>query len=167
MEQSTRTVVRDGELPVRRLRTFERDSIAGLGLGPAQLFVLSRLAEREATSIRELADRTMTDPSSVSVVLSKLVSLGLVKKSVDPGDARRHVLSLSAKGRAALATAPVTPQAQLVVALEKLPVARRRAIVRALGSLVTALGAEATEPTLFFEDDAPRKRRSGTKHVRR
>ena len=45
-----------------------------LGITGAQLFVLQQLADRPGASLRELAERTLTDQSSVSVVVSRLVA---------------------------------------------------------------------------------------------
>jgi DNA-binding MarR family transcriptional regulator len=55
---------------VRHLRLVAGQSESRVGVAPAQLFVLSRLHDQPASSVRELAARTLTDPSSVSVVLS-------------------------------------------------------------------------------------------------
>lgn len=150
---------------VRHLRLTARATEESVGIAPAQLFVLSRLAAAPSSSIRELASRTLTDPSSVSVVVSKLEARKLVVRRVDPADKRRSRIELTARGRAALARGPVLPQVQLLTAIEALPVSRRRTISAALSELVRALGAEHTEPRLLFEDDA--EDRKGTKRGRR
>ncbi|WP_169928404.1 MarR family winged helix-turn-helix transcriptional regulator [Labilithrix luteola] len=152
---------------VRHLRLAANASESAAGMSTAQLFVLSRLAEAKATSIRELAVRTMTDPSSVSVVVAKLEARGLVERTPDATDRRRALLSLTAAGKKLLAKAPELPQVRLLEAVEALPTARRRAIVSALSDLVTALGAEAAEPQFFFEDEPSRSRGSKTSSARK
>ncbi len=142
---------------VRHLRLVASESEAKAGLAPAQAFVLSRLAEGPATSIRELATRTMTDPSSVSVVLDKLEARGLVARTPDPEDRRRTHLSLTSSGKRALSRAPELPQVHLLGKLAELPEARRRALVTALQDLVVVLGAEQTKPALFFEEPHTKK----------
>ena len=137
---------------VRHLRLVARTSETQAGVAPAQLFVLSRLAEQPAESVRELAARTLTDPSSVSVVLSKLEARKLVVRRSDPSDKRRAQIALTAKGRAALGRAPELPQVRLVSAIGALPASRRRAVADALLEVVHALGADRAEPQLFFED---------------
>lgn len=145
---------------VRHLRLASNASESAAGMSTAQLFVLSRLAESKASSIRELAVRTMTDPSSVSVIVAKLEARGFVERTPDPVDRRRALLALTAVGKKLLGKAPELPQVRLLDAVEALPAARRRAIVGALDDLVSALGAEAEEPTLFFEDEPGREKRS-------
>jgi DNA-binding MarR family transcriptional regulator len=158
---------------VRHLRLVARQSETRAGVAPAQLFVLSRLRDQPAASVRELAARTLTDPSSVSVVLSKLEARGLVARSSDPGDKRRAQFALTARGRAALGRAPELPQVRLVSAIGKLPLAHRRTVADALVEVASALGAASVKPELFFEDlaaqAAARKpaRKTNRKQVRR
>src|SRR6185312_17270012 len=95
-----------------------------LGVSGAQLFVLQHLAEEGAQSIAELARRTVTDQSSVSVVVSRLVDRGLVTRRASKEDARRAEISLTEAGRAILSqgsSEPAPAQARLVDAIGKLP----------------------------------------------
>src|SRR5690242_18734557 len=94
---------------VRFLRVSSRASESKAGVSTAQLFVLSQLEASPAPSIRALAERTMTDPSSVSVVVAKLEELGLVSRGSDAKDRRRAELALTPRGRKALARAPELP----------------------------------------------------------
>src|ERR1019366_5949434 len=57
---------------VRDLRLSARDAERSAGISGAQLFVLQSLAEEPASSLNVLADRTLTDQSSVSVVVNRL-----------------------------------------------------------------------------------------------
>src|SRR3954466_15266295 len=68
------------------------------GLSGAQLFALPHLSSERGMSISELAIRTRTDPSSVSVVVSRLAKRGLVVRTTSPLDARCAELRLSADG---------------------------------------------------------------------
>ena len=52
-----------------------------------------------------------------------------------------------------LESSPSTPQQRLIDAMRAMPAARRAEIVRALQSLVEALGADKTAPKLMFEDE--------------
>ncbi len=124
----------------------------------AQYFVLSQLAEAPASSIRALADRTMTDPSSVSVVAAKLETLGLIAREPDPEDRRRASLTLTPRGRRALARAPELPQFKLFKALAAMPASRRKSVAEALDLLVRAVGADAESAPMFFEDELPTKK---------
>jgi len=123
----------------------------------AQLFVLRELAAEPDISIRRLATRTLTDPSSVSVVVARLVERGLVARRRDPADGRRVVLSLTRRGRALLARAPEPVQVRLVAAIRALPADRLRPFDQVLAQLVRAIGAEQGAPPMFFNDE-PRRR---------
>src|SRR5689334_21636085 len=90
---------------VRELRVTSHSVERELGISGAQLFVLRELAREPGCSIRALAGRTLTDPSSVSVVVARLVDRGLVSRSRDPNDARRSELSLTAGGERLLGRA--------------------------------------------------------------
>src|SRR5262249_5737128 len=103
----------------------DRAAEARFGVSAAQLFVLEQLAETPLRSLSEVAERTMTDASSVSVVVQKLTDQGLVVRAVDSRDARRSTLRLSAAGRRLLERAPASPQSPLVAAVDALPAAPR------------------------------------------
>src|SRR5882762_3561794 len=85
---------------VRLLRVSDRQAQAELGVSGAQLFVLRELGRTPALSLNELASRTLTDQSSVSVVVTRLVEAGLVSRERARDDARRLVLGLTRAGRA-------------------------------------------------------------------
>lgn len=117
----------------------------------AQLFVLQRLAESPALSIREVAERTFTDPSSVSVVVSRAVRGGLVARERDTRDARRARLALTRRGRSLLARAPRAGQESLIAALDRMPAAGRRKLGRLLSELIGHMGVSARPPRLLFD----------------
>src|SRR4051812_32053043 len=87
---------------VRHLRLADRAAQSELGISGAQLFVLNELGRTPSLSLNDLASRTRTDQSSVSVVVSRLVDAGLLTRDRDPRDARRLVLNLTKSGRALL-----------------------------------------------------------------
>lgn len=63
---------------------------------------LDRLSGRECHS-KELAARTLLDPSTVSRAIAQLVALGFVARTPDPEDRRASVLTVTPQGREALA----------------------------------------------------------------
>src|SRR5262245_858835 len=91
---------------VRELRLGARTAERAVGVSAAQLFVLEKLAANPAASVAELAARTLTDPSSVSVVVSRLAERGLVSRTTASADARRAEIALTARGRALARRAP-------------------------------------------------------------
>ncbi len=139
---------------VRVLRLGSTATEQATGLSSAQLFVLQQLAESEATSVNSLAERTLTDQSSVSVVVSRLVTKGLVERLRSPDDARRVSVRITEAGMAVLGKAPPTLQTQLIQVLRSMPPQSLHAFVHELTHIVTQLGAANEPPTMFFEDDA-------------
>src|SRR5919198_6535518 len=73
----------------QKLRHAERLAEQRLGISGAQLLVLQELATAPAQSLGDLADRTFTHHSSVSVLVSRLVESGLVIREPSPEDTRR------------------------------------------------------------------------------
>src|SRR4051812_49700043 len=83
---------------VRALRINTREIELKIGISLAQLFVLQQVAERPAESLNDLADRTATHQSSVSVVVRRLVDRGLVSRRSSPVDKRRGQIAATPAG---------------------------------------------------------------------
>ncbi len=146
---------------VRMLRLADREAESAHGLSAAQLFVLHTLADTPARSLAELASRTLTDQSSVSTVVARLVAQKLVVRKVAASDRRRAELQLSPLGQRVLRDAPPVPQARIAHAVRAMPAGKRRRLVRSLDGLITAIGAREIEPRMLFEDETPPRRSRG------
>src|SRR5213078_2142253 len=88
-----RRVLDDIRQIVRALRESSRAAEAFAGTSGAQLFVLQILSREQPLSLGELAARTLTHQSSVSVVVQRLVDRGLVARSRSTRDGRRVELA--------------------------------------------------------------------------
>ncbi|HZZ93411.1 MAG TPA: MarR family transcriptional regulator [Usitatibacter sp.] len=143
---------------VRALRVNAHAIERQAGIGGAQLFVLQQLARGPARSMNELAQRTHTHQSSVSVVASRLAERGLIVRSPSSADRRRLEIALTPKGRALLRGAPVTVQARLIEGLRKLPAHRLAALAQGLHAWLRAAKVEAGRPPLLFEESADANR---------
>lgn len=132
------------------------------GVGVAQLFVLHELLGGGPFSIAALAARTATDPSSVSVVVARLVERGLAKRRASAEDARRAEVEITRAGRTLLEKAPIPAQQRLIAGLAGLPKAERRALAASLTAVVTVMGAGEDAAPMFFEKDPTRLRRRKT-----
>jgi DNA-binding MarR family transcriptional regulator len=143
---------------VRFLRIAERDAVSSHDLSAAQLFVLHSLAASPAKSLAELAGRTLTDASSVSTVVAKLVAKKLVARVRSPDDARKFELRLAPAGERVVRATPTLVQTRITDGVAKLPANERDAIVHSLDVLVRAIGADTLEPRMLFEDEAPKVR---------
>jgi DNA-binding MarR family transcriptional regulator len=107
--------------------------VAALGLEVKELIVLAAIDEHSHPA--ELADALCIPKPTITVYLKRLQSAHLVRREVDPGDLRRHCLTLTPAGRKVLtrglallteafvtrlARLSTTEQAQLAALLEKL-----------------------------------------------
>ncbi len=114
---------------VQLLRVAGRESQQELGISSAQLNILRELQDGPALSINQLADRTYTHQSSVSIVVAKLVGNRLVTRSSSEGDARKVAISLAPGGRALLRKSARAREDKLTAALGRM----RRTDLKELG----------------------------------
>ena len=144
---------------VRFLRLADREAESTTGLSAAQLYVLHCLAEQPAGSLAELAQRTLTDPSSVSTVVERLVRRGMVKRARSRDDLRRQEIRLTPIGQRIVRSSPRVPQRIMIENLTAMPADKRGEIARALARLLVAIGAENVPPRMLFEDEPASSRR--------
>jgi DNA-binding MarR family transcriptional regulator len=133
---------------VRTLRESSRASEASHGLSAAQLFVLQQLRTHGPASIGELADRTLTHQSSVSVVVSRLVEAGLARRVRSTEDSRRSEVSLSERGTRLLERAPEPLQDRLIDAIATLTPRDRAQLAHLLLRLTDRFDGGQPEPML-------------------
>jgi DNA-binding MarR family transcriptional regulator len=150
---------------VRALRESSREAETHVGISGAQLFVLQHLAGAPALSVSDLAGRTLTHQSSVSVVVQRLVAAGLVARTPSLSDGRRSELRLTSRGRKVLGSAPPLAQERLIEALRALPPSRRSGLASGLRDVVARMRLNGGTATMFFEDRPPRpsKRRTNAR----
>ncbi|HKB78410.1 MAG TPA: MarR family winged helix-turn-helix transcriptional regulator [Thermoanaerobaculia bacterium] len=137
---------------VRMLRLSDRGMQNELGLSGAQLFVLHELVKTSGISLSDLAERTRTDQSSVSVVVSRLVDAGHVIRDRDRADARKLVLSLTKSGRALAEKAPPSAQEKILEILEHLSSADRRRFADTFSEVIDRLGEGRGAAPMLFEN---------------
>ena len=166
-DRATREVLDAIRRIVRALRESSRGAERSIGMGAAQLFVLQRVAAAPGLSLNELAARTFTHQSSVSVVVSRLVERGLLTRTRGGGDdARRISIAATAAGRALLARAPAAAQERLLAGLGLMGAGSRKQLAELLGRLVDLMALPDRDPPMFFEP-APRRARTGKKRSAR
>jgi DNA-binding MarR family transcriptional regulator len=139
---------------LRALRVAARDTLATAGVSAAQLFVLGALVDLEEASLSDLAERTMTDRTSVTAVVDRLIQGGLVTKGTSRADRRRASIRITAKGRTLLRGAPRPPTALLVDALAVMEPAAVRQLDRGLRALTRAMDVDGEPAEMLFEDTA-------------
>jgi DNA-binding MarR family transcriptional regulator len=136
---------------VHALETGSRAAQKSVGLSGAQLLVLQILEDGGTTSLNELAQKSHTHQSSVSVVASRLAERGLVRRTPAAEDARRLELSVTAAGRKALQAGFVTPQERLMASLRRITPEQVAQLRVLLGELVALSGFDAGTPPMFLE----------------
>lgn len=122
---------------LHRLGRDQIDAALGAeGLSLRTVLVLACLEDGE-WSQQQVADRVAIDRSDMVKLIDQLEALGLVIRRPDPHDRRRHVLSLTAKGRRASQESEQTAQQVTDRVLSRLTADERRTLhrltLRALG----------------------------------
>jgi MarR family transcriptional regulator, lower aerobic nicotinate degradation pathway regulator len=146
------------------LRIAARRAEQDLGITGAQLFVLQKLADGPAQSLNELAERTLTHQSSVSVVVRRLVERGLVGRDRGDTDARRVELRLTAAGKRLLRQMPTMPQVRLVQTIRAFPDRDLQRMATLMHQMATGIHAARLRPEMLFADTRRRgatRKRSG------
>lgn len=139
---------------VRAQRINTRAIELKMGISLAQLFVLQQLAERPSDSLNDLAERTATHQSSVSVVVRRLVERGLVSRTSSSADKRRIEIALTPSGRALLTDAPTTIQMQLITGLSHMSADEQGELADLLENWLQAAKIDLAAPPMIgeFED---------------
>jgi DNA-binding MarR family transcriptional regulator len=148
---------------VRALRGFEKHAQARHGIGAAQMFILHVLGHEERDlSMNELAERTATDQSSVSLAVSRLVEQEYVRRTPGEEDRRQVWLSLTARGRALVRRSPPAVQEKIMDSVSAMTVAEREQLLTLLDKLIAGLGATDGGAPMLFQDESekrPRRKR--------
>ena len=121
------------------------------GISGAQLFALRQISETPGLSLGELATRTLARQSSVSELVARLAERGMIHRAPGESDARQVHLTLTAKGRRAIAESTATAQERLIAGLQVLPKAKRLELADNLEAWLAASGFSDIPPTMFFE----------------
>ena len=148
---------------VKWLRLADRAGLKEHGLGASQLYVLHELRRDSPLSIGELAERTATDQSTVSVVVAKLIEKGFVTRGRSEQDARRLDLTLTARGHLLLKRLPPPIQSSIIEGVQRLPRARARVLAESLHEICEVLGIMDAHPPMLLDDEgtsAPKRKRS-------
>lgn len=150
---------------LQNLRRAAGETQARYQVSAAQLFVLDELNEAgRPLSIKELAEVTMTDRSSVTDVVSRLVASGYAARDRSREDRRRAEVRLTALGEKLARSAPPAPAMRLIASLQQLSESDLRALARGVTRLVELLGIAGDRPLLMFDDDPEfaTRRKAGT-----
>lgn len=117
------------------------------GIGGAQLWALSVVAERDGLGVSELAQAMDVHQSTASNLVRALVGKGLLVSQRDEPDRRAVRLSVTRDGAALLRTVPGPWAGVLPEALQQLDAATLARLHADLGALIQTLGEDAASPS--------------------
>ena len=141
------------ELPGHWIRRLQQIAVAlflqetgRFGVTPVQYAALQAIANDPGIDQRTLARSIGLDTSTVAGVVDRLEARRLLRRNASPEDRRVRLLSVTAEGRALLASiVPSMRRAQHRI-LEPLPKTERAQFVRMLRELVRANNAVSRAP---------------------
>lgn len=123
-----------------------------LDLSAAQVFVLRSLKEKSPLTVNDLAEKTRTHQSSVSVVVQKLAEKKFVRVTPSPEDRRRKMVTLTEKGRDILKELPKTIQENLIRNIDSLSNKEKEILQSLLDQVLEGLAVRKA-PAMFLEDN--------------
>jgi DNA-binding MarR family transcriptional regulator len=119
-----------------RMRRRLREVASSGDLSASQTAVLMRLFKEGASTASVLAAGERVRPQSMASTLAALTDAGLIKRSPDPEDGRRQVVTLTAAGRKRVEGDRLAREEWLARAMQaQFTEAQRRKIVEALALL--------------------------------
>ena len=139
---------------LRALRVAAVETQTRYQVSPAQLFVLDELNDAgRALSINELAQRTMTDRSSVADVVERLVQNGHATRERSADDRRRAEVRITESGKTLAQSAPPAPGIRLANGLRQLSQEELTALSIGMRGLLLHMGLADGTAGFMFEDD--------------
>lgn len=138
---------------VSGLRTSGAAASGELGISVAQLFALRVIGNRSGISMGELGERTLTSPSAISEVVTRLVDNGFVHRNHAPDDGRRIILSLTPRGEVLMRQIGETLPERLIAALVAMPPPARETLADMLENWVREAGLANTKVRMFGEGE--------------
>lgn len=138
---------------VKALHTYSQDVRNAYGLTGPQLWALKTLQRNGRMSTGRLAAALAVHQSSVSILVDRLETRGLVRRMRGRLDHRVVTMELTPRGASLAAQAPEAAQGRLLHALEAMPPGEVRKIRHAVDRLVQAMEATDVNARFFFADD--------------
>ncbi len=106
----------------------------------AEARVLYELAHREAPTASELGEWLDLDPGYLSRILHGFEKRGLLRRATAPGDRRRSLLRLTARGRRTFAPLEARSHADARALVASVPAAEQARLVEAMRTIERLLG---------------------------
>jgi DNA-binding MarR family transcriptional regulator len=119
-------------------RELRRESHA-LGVTGGQVSLLFQISRHRGIGVRDLAALERMSPAGMSGYVDRLERAGLVQRTPDPNDRRRHGLSVTAEGERVLRSVRSRRTAWLAARLERLSPEELDAVDAAVEPLLTLI----------------------------
>lgn len=146
--------IRSAARQIVRNLGFMHPHLAGTQLSPSAVHSLIEIGYGTVETASALADVLRLEKSSVSRLLKKLETQGMLSVLVDPSDKRSRILALTLKGKTLLREIETYARNQLQSALGDLPATRLDLIEDGLFAFAAALnptGIPSTQPETRFD----------------
>lgn len=152
-ESLERGIVRSLRRIIRAVGLYSKELLRRRNLTTSQLATLRQLARRGALSAGDLARGISVSQATITGIVDRLESRGLVTRVRDKEDRRRVVIDLTEVGREVVATSPPPLHERFVLRLAELPAEEREEIARVLDRIVEMMEVEDVEasPVLATE----------------
>lgn len=152
-ESLERGIVRSLRRIIRAVGLYSKELLRRRNLTTSQLATLRQLARRGALSAGDLARGISVSQATITGIVDRLESRGLVTRVRDMEDRRRVVIDLTEAGREVVATSPPPLHERFVLRLAELPTEEREEIARVLDRIVEMMEVEDVEasPVLATE----------------
>lgn len=152
-ESLERGIVRSLRRIIRAVGLYSKELLRRRNLTTSQLATLRQLARRGALSAGDLARGISVSQATITGIVDRLESRGLVTRVRDMEDRRRVVIDLTEGGREVVATSPPPLHERFVLRLAELPTEEREEIARVLDRIVEMMEVEDVEasPVLATE----------------
>lgn len=108
---------------------------SSVGLTPSQLSALATISRHGPLTLGDLAEHERVSPPTITKIVSKLITAGLVAKAADPDDRRFSVAATTGDGESLLAESRERRDAWLAVRLDELDDDQRTRLDAALDVL--------------------------------
>ncbi|MEV6024137.1 MarR family transcriptional regulator [Streptomyces sp. NPDC052036] len=136
VSESAARAARDVRVLFSRLRRRLREVAGGDGLTPSQVSALTLVGKGGAATASALASAEGVRPQSMAATLAVLEQHGLIRRSPDPDDGRRQLVTLTDAGRERVEGDRQARQEWLARALEdRYTEDERRTVLEALSLL--------------------------------
>lgn len=147
---------------IRRFNRFYTKQIGVLDEGLlrsqfslAEVRVLYEIANGTDVSAVDLVNDLRLDPGYLSRILRHFQKTGLVARKTSKLDARRHLLTLTDKGRRTFATLNTRQEQDVAALLQRLPAPARRELITSMHKIEELLGAPSPDEPFTIRSHRP------------